>query len=173
MSCLGPKRGERDTIKVRRRVDVGQDDGYEKQPRKEYSRWRNGRYDSDEDRSRSNSRDAQGCHAFEKNVRNACFPSRFRAPTSVPKYDGETNPNIWLEDYRLACNAGGARDDLFIIKNLPLHITDSARALVARKDRQLVAATRHLRRQLPGHVRLAREPLGSTQQQADKGREFT
>jgi hypothetical protein len=74
MSCLGPKRGERDTIKVRRRVDVGQDDGYEKQPRKEYSRWRTGRYDSDEDRSRSNSRDAQGCHAFEKNVRNAISP---------------------------------------------------------------------------------------------------
>jgi hypothetical protein len=34
------------------------------------------------------------------------FPSRFRALTTVPKYDGETNPNVWLEDCRLACHAG-------------------------------------------------------------------
>ena len=45
----------------------------------------------------------------------------------MPKYDGETNPNVWLEDYRLACHAGGARDDYFIIKNLLLHLADSAR----------------------------------------------
>jgi hypothetical protein len=34
---------------------------------------------------------------------------------------------VWLEDYRRACNEGGAKDDLFIIKNLPLHLADSAR----------------------------------------------
>jgi hypothetical protein len=28
---------------------------------------------------------------------------------------------VWLEDYRLTCHAGGAIDDLFIIKNLPLY----------------------------------------------------
>jgi hypothetical protein len=30
-------------------------------------------------------------------------------------YDGKSNPNILLEDYRLACKTGGADDDLFII----------------------------------------------------------
>jgi hypothetical protein len=45
----------------------------------------------------------------------------------VPRYDGETNPSVWLEDYRLACHAGGATDDLFVIKNLPLYLGDSVR----------------------------------------------
>jgi hypothetical protein len=45
----------------------------------------------------------------------------------VPRYDGDTKPSIWLEDYRLACHAGGATDDLFIIKKLPLYLSDSAR----------------------------------------------
>jgi hypothetical protein len=39
----------------------------------------------------------------------------------------ESNPDLWLEDYRLACQAGGADDDYFIIRNLPLFLTDSAR----------------------------------------------
>jgi hypothetical protein len=34
---------------------------------------------------------------------------------------------VWLEDYRLACHTGGAKDDLFVIKNLPLHLGDLAR----------------------------------------------
>jgi hypothetical protein len=32
-----------------------------------------------------------------------------------------------LEDYRLSCHSGGATDDLFIIKNLPLYLDDFAR----------------------------------------------
>jgi hypothetical protein len=55
------------------------------------------------------------------------FPLRFRASTNVPRYAGDTNPSVWLEDYRLACHAGGTTDDLFIIKNLPLYLGDSAR----------------------------------------------
>jgi hypothetical protein len=34
---------------------------------------------------------------------------------------------VWLEDYRLSCHVGGATDDLFITKNLPLYLGDSAR----------------------------------------------
>jgi hypothetical protein len=34
---------------------------------------------------------------------------------------------VWLEDYRPACHAGGATDDLFVIKNMPLYLGDSAR----------------------------------------------
>jgi hypothetical protein len=45
----------------------------------------------------------------------------------VPRYDRDTNPNIWLKDYQLACHTGGATDDLFVIKNLPLYLGDSAR----------------------------------------------
>jgi hypothetical protein len=34
---------------------------------------------------------------------------------------------VWLEDYRLTCHTGGATGDLFIIKNLPLHLVGTAR----------------------------------------------
>jgi hypothetical protein len=32
---------------------------------------------------------------------------------------------VWLEDYRLTSHTGGATDDLFVIKNLPLYLGDS------------------------------------------------
>ena len=44
------------------------------------------------------------------------------------KYSGKTNPKLWLADYRLACQLGGADDDLLIIRNLPLLLSDSVRA---------------------------------------------
>jgi hypothetical protein len=34
---------------------------------------------------------------------------------------------VWLNDYRLACQLGGATTDAVIIRNLPLHLADSAR----------------------------------------------
>jgi hypothetical protein len=34
---------------------------------------------------------------------------------------------VWLNDYRLACELGGATTDEVIIRNLPLHLADSAR----------------------------------------------
>ena len=37
-------------------------------------------------------------------------------------------PELWLADYRLACQLGGTDDDLLIIHNLPLFLSDSARA---------------------------------------------
>jgi hypothetical protein len=48
--------------------------------------------------------------------------------SNIVKYDGKTNPNIWLEDYHLACRAGGVYDDLFIIQFLLIYLADSARA---------------------------------------------
>jgi hypothetical protein len=56
--------------------------------------------------------------------------ARYRAPTTITKYDGETNPSVWLEDYRLACHNVGATNDLFIIKSIPLYLVDSARTCV-------------------------------------------
>jgi hypothetical protein len=34
---------------------------------------------------------------------------------------------LWLVDYRLACQLGGADDDNLIICNLPLFLSDAAR----------------------------------------------
>jgi hypothetical protein len=36
------------------------------------------------------------------------------------------DPRVWLNDYRLACQLGGATTDEVIIRNLPLHLADSA-----------------------------------------------
>jgi hypothetical protein len=55
------------------------------------------------------------------------FPLRFCQPTSIDKYTGETDPRVWLNDYCMACQLGGATTDEVIICNLPLHLADSAR----------------------------------------------
>jgi hypothetical protein len=56
------------------------------------------------------------------------FSTRFRTPTTITKYSGETRPELWLADYRLACQLGGTDDDNLIIRNLPLFLSDIARA---------------------------------------------
>jgi hypothetical protein len=53
--------------------------------------------------------------------------ARRPSPTTIVKYNGETDPRVWLNDYRLACQLGGATSDEVIIRNLPLHLGDSAR----------------------------------------------
>ena len=52
---------------------------------------------------------------------------RYRPPTNIPKYSGETNPGLWLKYYRLVCQAGGVDNDDFIIRNLPLFLANLAR----------------------------------------------
>jgi hypothetical protein len=85
---------------------------------------RGGRYDSREDRSPTP--EPSGTHVFSREICTASFPQRFRQPTSIDKYNGETDPRVWLNDYRLACQLGGATTDEVIIRNLPLHLTDLA-----------------------------------------------
>jgi hypothetical protein len=87
---------------------------------------RGGRYDSEEDRSPSP--EPPGPRAFSRAIRRALFPTRFQAPTTITKYSGETRPELWLADYRLACQLGGTDDDNLIICNLPLFLSDAARA---------------------------------------------
>jgi hypothetical protein len=87
---------------------------------------RGGRYDSGEDRSPSP--EPPGPQAFSRAIRRAPFPTQFRAPTTITKYSGETRPELWLADYRLACQLGGTDDDNLIICNLPLFLSDVARA---------------------------------------------
>jgi hypothetical protein len=84
-----------------------------------------GHYDSREDRSPMP--EPPGTRVFSREIRTTSFPQRFRQPTSIDKYTGETNPRVWLNDYRLACQQGGATTDEVIIRNLPLHLADSAR----------------------------------------------
>jgi hypothetical protein len=64
---------------------------------------------------------------FSREIRAAAFPQHFRQPTTIVKYNGETDPRVWLNDYRLACQLGGATSDEVIIRNLPLHLGDSTR----------------------------------------------
>jgi hypothetical protein len=64
---------------------------------------------------------------FSREIRKATFTQRFRQPTTIIKYNGETDPRVWLNDYHLACQLGGATSDEMIIRNLPLHLADSAR----------------------------------------------
>jgi hypothetical protein len=85
-----------------------------------------GRCNSEEDRSPSP--EPPGPQVFSRAIRRAPFPTRFRASTTITKYLGETRPELWLADYRLACQLGGADDDNLIIRNLPLFLSDAARA---------------------------------------------
>jgi hypothetical protein len=65
---------------------------------------RGGRYDSREDRSPMT--EPPGTPVFSREICAASFPQRFRQPTTITKYSGETNPRVWLNDYRLACQLG-------------------------------------------------------------------
>jgi hypothetical protein len=85
---------------------------------------RGGCYDSRKDRS--SMPETPGTHVFSREIRTASFPQRFRQPTSIDKYTGETDPRVLLNDYCLACQLGGATTDEVIIRNLPLHLADSA-----------------------------------------------
>jgi hypothetical protein len=69
-----------------------------------------------------------GPWVFSRAIRRAPFLARFRAPTTITKYSGETRPKLWLADYRLTCQLGGTNDDDLIIRNLPLFLSDAARA---------------------------------------------
>jgi hypothetical protein len=56
---------------------------------------------------------------FSREISTTTFPQRFRQPMTIVKYNGETDPRVWLNDYCLACQLGGATNDEVIIRNLP------------------------------------------------------
>lgn len=114
-------------VSARERTMTTSGSGGERQTRGEYNRRHGGRYDSDEDRSRSPTPDPWGQRAFGVNVVNIVPPTCYQPTTMVAKYDGETNPSVWLEVYRLTYHNGGVRDDLFIIKSISLYLVDSVR----------------------------------------------
>jgi hypothetical protein len=63
---------------------------------------------------------------FSREIRTASFPQRFRQPTTITKYSGDTDPRVLLNNYRLACQLSCATTDVVIIRNLPLCLTDLA-----------------------------------------------
>jgi hypothetical protein len=98
----------------------------EERVRRGYHPGSGGRYNSEEDQSPSP--EPPGPRVFSRAIRRAPFPARFQAPTTITKYSGEIRPELWLADYRLACQLGGTDDDNLIIRNLPLFLFDAARA---------------------------------------------
>jgi hypothetical protein len=82
---------------------------------------RRDRYEAESRRYRprlSTSPKPPGPRVFSEAIHTAKFLPRFRQPANLTKYLGETNPELWLADYRQECQLGGADDDL----------ADSARA---------------------------------------------
>jgi hypothetical protein len=90
--------------------------------RRGYHPRRGGRCDSGEDRSPSP--EPPGPRAFSRAIRRVPFPARFRTPTTIAKYSGESKPELWLADYRLDCQLGGTDDDNLIIRKLPLFLSE-------------------------------------------------
>jgi hypothetical protein len=147
-SHLGPNRDARNTIEARRPAE-SVDNNCDDRSRHHDDCGRGRRHDNDDDHSWSPNQ--QGPRAFGQSIRDTKLSSRFRAPTNVPKYDEDTNPSVWLEDYRLACHAGGATDDLFVIKNLPLYLGDSARTWLEHLPQDKIHNWTDLRRVFVGN----------------------
>jgi len=92
---------------------------------RKYTPRRGGRFDPEHDRGKSP--EPPGTRVLCREIRTASFPPRFRQPTTLVKYSGETDPAVWLNDYRLASQLGGATEDAVIIRNHPLHLADATR----------------------------------------------
>jgi hypothetical protein len=67
------------------------------------------------------------------------FLKCFGALNNIVKYDNKINPNIWLDDYHLACRArGGVDDGLFVIQFLPIYLANTARARLDHLRRNMI-----------------------------------
>jgi hypothetical protein len=141
-SRLGPDRDARNTIEARRRAE-SVDNNHNNRSRHRDDCGHGWRHDSDDDRDRSWTPNQQGPRTFGWTIHNAKVPSHFRDPTNVPRYDGDTNHSMWLDDYRLACHAGGGTDDLFVIRTCrSTSVTLRARGLnTCRETRSMTELT--------------------------------
>jgi hypothetical protein len=97
-SHLGPYCDARNSIEARRQAE-SIDGNHDYHLRRDDHHGHHRCHDSDDDREHSWSPSQRGPRAFGQSIRDAKFPSRFRAPANVPRYDGDTNPSVWLEDY--------------------------------------------------------------------------
>jgi hypothetical protein len=124
--------------------------------RRGYHPRRGGRYDSGEDRSPLP--EPPGPQAFSRAIRRAPFSTRFRTPTTITKYSGETRPELWLADYRLEWTMTTSSSTP---PPVPLRRRPSlAGASAPCADLQLGRPGQSFHRQLPGHIRAPWELLG-------------
>ena len=86
-----------------------------------------------------------GPKVFTFGIRSSKVPSKYRSPTYITKYGGETDPGLWLQDYCLVCLMGGAESDAFIIRNLLLYLADSARTWLEHLPADKIACWEDLR----------------------------
>ena len=73
-----------------------------------YNTHHGGCYDSEEDWITP---DPLGPRVFSREFHIMSLLSPFRPPTNITEYNGETKPELWLADFWLACQLGGARGD--------------------------------------------------------------
>jgi hypothetical protein len=90
-SRLGPNRDAQNTIEAQQRAE-SVDGNHDYHSRRGDDRGRRRRHDSDDDRECSWSPSQCGPRAFGRSIRDAKFPSCFRASTNVPRYDGPPIP---------------------------------------------------------------------------------
>ena len=90
---------------------------------------RNRAYKEGLDRDRPDGRRVRifGPECLGRAIRAAKIPHNFRLATGVSKFTGESKPDTWLEDYRVAVHIGGGSDEVSM-KHLPLMLEGSARA---------------------------------------------
>ena len=155
---LGQNHDVRHTINARRREYYHDDE--EGSVAKNYRPRRDGHYDSGEDRSISP--EPPGPEVFTFGIRSLRVPSKYRPPTNITKYGEETDPGLWLEDYRLVRRTGGAESDTFIIRNLPLYLADSARTWLEHLPTDKIACCENLREIFIGNFQGTYEHPGNS-----------
>ena len=85
---------------ARRNIDENRRRQYGDAEERGYSAHRGRRYDRDKDRVAP---EPPGPRVFSRAICSTPLPNPFRPPTSIAKYNGETKPELWLADFRLAC----------------------------------------------------------------------
>jgi hypothetical protein len=66
--------------------------------------------------------------SFQPGHTTGAVPDPVPTPDYYHKVLGGDETRVWLADYRLACQLGGTDNDNLIIRNLPLFLSDTARA---------------------------------------------
>ena len=148
----------RHTINARRREYYHDDE--EGSVAKNYRPLRGGHYDNEYDWSMSP--EPLGPKVFTFGIRSSRVPSKYRPPTNITKYGGETDPGLWLEDYRLTCRMGEAESDAFIICNIPLYLADSARTWLEHCPADKIACWEDLREIFVGNFQGMYERPGNS-----------
>ena len=111
----------------------------------------------DKDAPTSSRVHVSGPECFSGAIRAAVIPPNFRLATGVSKFTGESKPETWLEDYRVAVQIGGSNDEV-AMKHLPLMLEGSARAWL----NQLAPRHLHLGRSFPSVRQNVRGNLQAT-----------